>query len=199
MVGERVAVSLNQNQGHLYTYFLFLGWGESRGADLNLAFDFLLPIAFSQFEKKKKNPGPAHMGSEGVGTFGSVAHAGEVSRLLRRVEGVGINEKGTLLVFSGCFFFFFNLTSSSQSPEGGAQRREGCRILEKRLSCGLEHLLLLTPGLSGWDVSLQTRDYKPFFFSRGGGDQFLALPGSPPSWGVPLPPFSSAISVPLSI
>lgn len=108
MVGERVAVSLNQNQGHLYTYFLFLGWGESRGADLNLAFDFLLPIAFSQFEKKKKkNPGPAHMGSEGVGTFGSVAHAGEVSRLLRRVEGVGINEKGTLLVFSGCFFFFF--------------------------------------------------------------------------------------------
>lgn len=54
MVGERVAVSLNQNQGHLYTYFLFLGWGESRGADLNLAFDFLLPIAFSQFEKKKK-------------------------------------------------------------------------------------------------------------------------------------------------
>ena len=47
------------------------------------------------------------MGSEGVGTFGSVAHAGEVSRLLRRVEGVGINEKGTLLVFSGCFFFFF--------------------------------------------------------------------------------------------
>ena len=58
MVGERVAVSLNQNQGHLYTYFLFLGWGESRGADLNLAFDFLLPIAFSQFEKKKKILGP---------------------------------------------------------------------------------------------------------------------------------------------
>ena len=107
MVGERVVVSLNQNQGHLYTYFLFLGWGERRGADLNLAFDFLLPIAFSQFEKKKKKSWATHLGSEGVGTFGSVVHAGEVSRLLRRVEGVGIPEKGTLLVFSGCFFFFF--------------------------------------------------------------------------------------------
>lgn len=65
MVGERVVVSLNQNQGHLYTYFLFLGWGERRGADLNLAFDFLLPIAFSQFEKKKKILGrtPGQRGS----------------------------------------------------------------------------------------------------------------------------------------
>lgn len=140
--GERVVVSLNQNQGHLYTYFLFLGWGERRGADLNLAFDFLLPIPFSQFEKKKKS-WAAHLGSEGVGTFGSVECAEEVSRLLRRVEGVGIPEKGTLLVFVVAFlFFFFNLTSSSQLPEGGAQRREGCRVLERRLSCGLEHLLL---------------------------------------------------------
>lgn len=100
-VGERVAVSLNQNQGHLYTYFLFWGWGERRGADLNLAFDFLLLIPFSQFEKKKI------LGRTGVGTSGSVERAGEVSRLLRRVEGVGIPEKGTLLVLVVAFFFFF--------------------------------------------------------------------------------------------
>lgn len=44
--------------------------------------------------------------------------AEEVSRLLRRVK-VGIPEKGTLLVFVVAFlFFFFNLTSSSQLPEG---------------------------------------------------------------------------------
>ena len=57
---------------------------------------------------------------------------------------MGIPEKGILLVLvvAGCFSFFFSLTSSLLSSEGGAQRREGCRILEKRLSCGLEHLLL---------------------------------------------------------
>ena len=105
-VEERVAVSLNENQGHLYTYFLFLGWGERRGADLNLAFDYLLLIPFSQFEKKKKKSWAAHLGSKGVGTSGSVERAGEVSRLLRRVEGVGIPEKGTLLVLVVAFFFF---------------------------------------------------------------------------------------------
>ena len=67
---ERVAVSLNQNQGHLYTYFLFLGWGERRGADLNLAFDFLLLIPFSQFEKKKKNPGPHTWAARELGLLG---------------------------------------------------------------------------------------------------------------------------------
>ena len=97
---ERVAVSLNQNQGHLYTYFLFLGWGERRGADLNLAFDFLLTVS-----KKKKKSWAAHLGSKGVGTSGSVERAGEVSRLLRRVEGVGIPEKGTLIVLVVAFFF----------------------------------------------------------------------------------------------
>lgn len=77
----RAVVSLNQNQGYLYTYFLLFFFLERRGAGLNLAFDFLLLIPFSQSEKLRAT----QLGGEGAGTFGNVERAGQVSRL--REEG----------------------------------------------------------------------------------------------------------------
>lgn len=60
-------VSLNQNQGHLDTYFILFLVGREERRPRSLAFYFLF-VPFSQ----SKNPRTAHLGSEGTGTLGSV-------------------------------------------------------------------------------------------------------------------------------